>query len=73
MPYNLYMDSRNTDKIERAAHAHTARLLENLEDYAESRNEYSLALKRIAPLYVGLPQQTKHFFSTAQALLAVTA
>lgn len=73
MPYNLYMDSRNTDKIERAAYAHTARLLENLEDYAESRNEYSLALKRIAPLYVGLPQQTKYFFSTAQALLAVTA
>lgn len=67
------MDSGNTDKIERAAHAHTARLLENSEDYAEYRNECSLAFKQIAPLYVGLPKQTTHFFSTAQALLATTA
>lgn len=67
------MDSANKDKIEHAAHAHTAYLLENSEDYAESSNECSLAFKRITPLYVGLPQQTTEFLSTAQALLAVTA
>ena len=67
------MDPGITDKIERAAHAHTVRLLKNPEDYDESSNECSQAFKRIAPLYVGLPPQTTRFFCTAQALLAVTA